>query len=358
LSDTSRCFYMTSAERRRINPDTGAAPVCRSKLDYAAILRTHNILPVLGSPDSGWDFEYRRQVDMSSDSGQFVDWDPAVHKPDERGVVTGPNGRLLRLFEGRMIAQYDHRNASSVNRMGRYRRPASSSPTTTDQYTDPSFSVAPRYMVSESFLKNKDSKYETPSIGFMDIGSATNRRTMIACMMPRCASGNKVPLLRNQDGSLTETLAFLTILNSFVFDYCLRQHVGGISINKFILEQCPVVPKDVLGCSEIHSDNLLDWFADKARYLTMSASDIAFHFDDGTQDVQVWDSIERRRKQVEIDAVMFLLYGYSISEVARVMDTFHIVKKEEERSFGKYLLAEEIQVAMRNVEGDLDLCSQ
>jgi predicted DNA-binding protein YlxM (UPF0122 family) len=358
LGDTSRSFTMTSEERRRINPHTGAAPVCRSQLDYAAILRTHKTLPVLGSPDSGWRFEYRRQVDMSSDSGQFVSWDSAIHELEEGGVVVGPQGRLLRLFEGRMIGQYDHRSASSVNRIGRYRRPASSSPTTMDQYTDPSFSVTPRYLVKESFLRSKDSKYAMPSIGFMDIGSATNRRTMIACMMPLCASGNKVPLLRSTDGHLTETLALLAILNSYAFDYCLRQHIGGISINKFILEQCPVVPKDTLTASDFQAGNLLDWLAERARYLTISASDIGSHLDEGAQDVQVWNPAGRRRKRVEIDALMFLLYGYSISEVARVMDTFHIVKKEEERSFGKYLLAEEIQVAMRSVEGDLDLCSQ
>ena len=50
----------------------------------------------------------------------------------------------------------------------------------------------------------------------------------------------------------------------------------------------------------------------------------------------IWDEEDRRHLRARLDALYFHLYGLSREDAGYVMDTFPIVRREDERRFGKY----------------------
>ena len=50
----------------------------------------------------------------------------------------------------------------------------------------------------------------------------------------------------------------------------------------------------------------------------------------------IWDDEDRRHLRARLDALYFHLYGLSRDDAAYVMDTFPIVRREDEKRFGKY----------------------
>ena len=76
---------------------------------------------------------------------------------------------------------------------------------------------------------------------FRDITNATNERTMLASVIPAWPCGNKVPLLAEEGQvSVAHQLAVCCVLNSFAYDFVVRNRITGINLNKFILDETPV----------------------------------------------------------------------------------------------------------------------
>ena len=49
-----------------------------------------------------------------------------------------------------------------------------------------------------------------------------------------------------------------------------------------------------------------------------------------------WDEEERRHLRARLDALYFHLYGLSRTDAEYVLNTFPIVRREDEAAFGKY----------------------
>lgn len=76
---------------------------------------------------------------------------------------------------------------------------------------------------------------------FRDITNATNERTMLAAVIPAWPCGNKIPLIAEEgDVPVIQQLALCCVLNSFAYDFVVRNRITGINLNKFILDETPV----------------------------------------------------------------------------------------------------------------------
>ena len=49
-----------------------------------------------------------------------------------------------------------------------------------------------------------------------------------------------------------------------------------------------------------------------------------------------WDEEERRHLRAKLDALYFILYGLSREDASYVLETFPIVRREDEAAFGSY----------------------
>ena len=78
LDDPERRFPLTAADFARVNPNTGTAPIFRSRRDAELTTAIYDRLPVLVDRSSGetvkvWPVKYTRMFDMTNDSGLFRD---------------------------------------------------------------------------------------------------------------------------------------------------------------------------------------------------------------------------------------------------------------------------------------------
>lgn len=149
----------------------------------------------------------------------------------------------------------------------------------------------------------------------------------------------------------------LAIFNSFVFDFLARSSMGGSSLNYFILKQLPVPPPSTLeeqarGIGSSYSDFIIP------RVLELSYT--SWELKDFAEDIGFtgppfkWDDERRFLIQCEIDALMFHLYGVNCEDIEYIMETFKIVKKDdEELPGGTYRTKEEIlRVFCEMIEAD------
>ncbi len=68
-----------------------------------------------------------------------------------------------------------------------------------------------------------------------------------------------------------------------------------------------------------------------------------------------WNEEDRRHRRARLDALYFLLYGVSREDTAYILDTFPIVRREEEAAFGRYLTRDLILAYMNALEaGDTE----
>lgn len=69
----------------------------------------------------------------------------------------------------------------------------------------------------------------------------------------------------------------------------------------------------------------------------------------------VWDEEDRRHRRARLDALFFHLYGIDRENAAYILDTFPIVKRQDEAEFGRYLTKDLILAYMNAVAaGDFD----
>lgn len=121
LEDAERCFPLTAQDFARVNPNTGTAPIFRTRRDAQLTTAMYARLPVLvdrsgGGEIKSWPIKYLRMFDMTNDSGLFRT--RQALEEEERAYPIGNNrfrnaaGEWVPLYVGRMIHQFDHRAAS------------------------------------------------------------------------------------------------------------------------------------------------------------------------------------------------------------------------------------------------------
>jgi hypothetical protein len=352
LSDPERRFPLSAADFARVNPNTGTAPIFRSRRDADLTTTIYSNAQVLvdrsGEREAkAWPLRYATMFHMTNDSGLFrtrrelEEQEGGWHKGGNR--FGSPKGDWVPLYEGKMIQAFDHRAASVIVNPDNQHRPAQPEPATLEQHSDPTWLPAPQFWVLEE-------KCNWPAesgwvLGFKEITAPTNVRTFIAALLPTVAFGNKVPLLVREGEPKVEWLLAAN-LNSIPFDYVTRQKIQGQTLNLFIVEQLPVIPRERFHQATFGSRSAADVIRDVVLELTYTAHDMEpfardmGHVDDDGNVLPPfgWDDDRRLRLRAKLDAVFFHLYGVtSRDDVRYVYSTFPIVERQERAIYdGQY----------------------
>jgi hypothetical protein len=361
IAQDGRSIGLTAEDFGSMNPNTGAAPIFRSQRDFDLVRSIYSRLPILvGHHPTGdlraWPIEYSTMFHMTNDSALFR----------KRSAADGV--RLRPLFEGKMVQAFDHRAADVMVNAANLHRAAQPESLSSEAKLDPARSPMPQYWVADSDCPRLPHDWV---LGFKEITAPTNVRTMIATILPLAAFGNKLPLLSMpslsaQTGARLSSLLAAN-LNASAFDFVLRRKLQGQTINWFILEQLPVVPParfdDPLpvdftqhvreaGLMNGHhpEPTIADFVVPQVLALSYTAHDLApFARDLGYVDAQGqvlppirWDDEDRRRRLAALDALFFWLYGLGTDDAGYVMDTFPIVRQQDEAAFGRYRTKDEV----------------
>lgn len=358
-------FPLTPKDFSTLNPNTGTAPVLRNRRDAQLIMNIYDVVPVLvdkraATPKTSWPIQYMQMLNMTSDSALFKDAQKLTNEgwyPVEGGHWRKGNSEAVPLYAGRMFYQFDHRSANVDVNEENLQNEAVSDKIDSQLKTDPHFRATPQFWVDRADFKPN----RNWALAFRDIARPTDARTIIASILPDAAYGNKAPLLLTDDAEAAACLC--GNLNSFVLDFIARSKIQSTSANWYIVEQLPLLPPRIydrcfggLTACEIVTREVL--------HLTYTAHDMApFARDMGYVDADtgevrppfIWDDADRRQRRARLDALYFHLYDIGRDDADYILSTFPIVKKTDEREFGRYLTRDLILLHMAALAaGDTD----
>lgn len=350
LEDERRRFTLSPAEIARINPNTKTAPVFRARADARLTAAIYSRAPVLieesrGAAGNPWGVSFMAMFHMSNDSGLFrTAAQLAADGWTREGTdwVADGGERLVPLYEAKMTNFYDPRYASYGDRADRGYRVL---PETSEaEHSDPNFEAQPFYWVSSDEVKSRLS-YHRPrfSIVFNKVTGIGNERTLIACPIPLCGSGDSLNhIVVNRD---TRTYALiLANMSSLVVDAVGRNKIGGVNINYFHVRQLPILPPSA------YSEADLAFIVPRVLELTYTSHSMAPFARDLDHEGPPfrWDEARRAQLRAELDAWYALAYGLTRDELRYVLDpkdvmgedypseTFRVLQNNEIKQHGEY----------------------
>jgi hypothetical protein len=353
ITDPERCFPLSASDFARVNPNTGTAPIFRTRRDAALTTAIYGRLPVLVDRSAGeeikaWPVRYSTMFHMTNDSGLFRTRQELGER--EGAYPIGGNrfhsaaGDWVPLYEGKMVQAFDHRAASVVVNLENQHRPAQPQPSTLKQHENPEWLPDPQFWVEAAASPVASLSY---LLGFKDVTAPTNIRSMIAAVIPGTGAGNTLPLVLGDqaDGRLSapDTAMFAANMNAAAFDFVARQKIQGQHLNWYIVEQLPMVPPDRYEAVRFGKKTAGKIVREAVLELTYTAHDMApFARDMGYVDKAgkvkppfVWNEDRRLKLRAKLDAVYFHLYGVTDRDDVRyIYSTFPIVEREEMAAYG------------------------
>ena len=355
LQDPNRCFPLTAEDFARLNPNTGTAPIFKTRRDASLTTAIYSRLPVMVDRSSGveakaWPVKYSTMFHMTNDSSLFRTRQEL--EENEGAYKTGGNvfesatGDWVPLYEGKMVQAFNHRAASVVVNLQNQHRPAQPEVTNAQQHADVNWVASPQFWVARNQLP-----VDYPgrwSISYKMITATTNARTIIAAIIPDSGAGNSLGLMvpyGHVESNQEVACRIVGNLNSTVFDYVIRQKVQGQNINWYMMEQLPVIPPSQFEQLNFGDKTAAEIVSAAVLELTYTAHDMApFARDMGYVDAVgnvkppfPWDEDRRLHLRAKLDAVFFHLYGISDRDDVRyIYSTFPIVQRQEIEAHGTY----------------------
>ncbi len=366
LRHPERTFTLSREDFALINPNTRTCPVFRSRRDAELTRAIYRRVPVLlrerPEEQNPWGVSFFAMFHMANDSHLFrtrTQLEAAGFRLVGNTFVRGEE-RYLPLYEAKLAHQFDHRWAS-YGGPGRWGSAPESSgspwlatrPRTWDDIAhlteqakaDPEFVVLPRYWVAEEEVNARlTGRWERGwLLGWRDIARSTDERTVIATVIPSVAVGDKFLLMLPDLQQATPVWCLLGNLNALVLDYTARQKVGGTNLKFFVMKQLPLLPPEQYRapCPWAPGQTLAEWIRPRVLELVYTAWDLAPFARDLGDDGPPFRWIPERRAQLraELDAAFCLLYGLERSDVEYVLQSFPVLRNNEERAYGEYRTA-------------------
>lgn len=353
LRDMARRFTLTDEEIALLNPNTHTCPIFRSKKDAMMCKVIREKTSIWKEQDkkndkSNWNPNIRRLIDLNSNASLLKTEQELDEKYNKNlsGNFFKDKQNFLRLYEGKMINFYNHRFADSYT-VDRGQRSGRATKIDHKELKSPNRLSNCRFWVNENEIKRQIPDWNKQWLfSYMDVCSVTNERTVIASIIPLSAPSFSLRVISSINANADETICLLSNFCSFIFDYYVRQFVGGLHLSDFIMYQMPVLSPSIYSNLSPWSDkeSLLWWIKSRVLELTYTAFDLeGFARDVGYEGPPfVWDDERRFRLRCELDAAYFHLYGISESDADYIMDTFPIVKRKDEKTHGSYRTKEKI----------------
>lgn len=249
-----------------------------------------------------------------------------------------PGPRRIGVLEGKFIEQYDGRFSTfeGVEAAARYRSKARARRPSEDEVRDAAFAPTPRFYVDETtWTKLTRGHTAAWSLMWRNTTSATNRRTVLATVLPHQPTTQSIQLLQLGDGRERELGLLLASFNSIVFDFLVRQRLNGIDVTSTVIRQTSVPSLKrftaVQFNPEVGAPTLADFVL--ARVAALLSNDarlsefVALIGGNGELDL-----VGRRRLRNELDAAIGLAYGLELASLDRILRHFQRDVSERDRA--------------------------
>ena len=311
---------MTAAAIRAQSPTAYAIPDVRNDTDLAISLKMEQHHPQFSV---GWPWRhYQREVDMTNESGLFT------HDP--KGIP---------VYEGRMVTHFDHRAKTYISGHG------NSAVWCERPFGDSKKAIVPQWRILRNSIPIKlGDRVDRYRIGFGGIANPRNERSFMAALIPPGAiCGNAVPTIDFGRGNEWMYLPWLAVANSFVIDALTRKKLSSPNLKSYILDTLPFPRPSLEEAWAKRVSPLVLRLTCTSPEMTaywneMAAMGLCEAAPEGTVPRSAFLNEESRAiARAEIDAVIARdVYGLSRDELSGVLDTFPVLKKRDEKTFGEY----------------------
>lgn len=344
ILDPEKRFTLSAKDIALINPNTGTTATFRNARSAEVTKTIYRNIPVLldenDRTNNPWGVSLASNFHMTNDSHLFHSYQEIANM----GFVLKGNifyhqnqtEIYIALLEGKLTQIFDHRSTTFLGVPDFEVEQGNSRPTKPDEYRNPHCYSLPRSWVKQSDFLNSISKYGLQRywLTFHDVANPNNERTFIATVCPFLPLGNTLPFFLFEDETIAvqASTGLYANLNMFIFDYVSRLKISSRHFNFFIVKQLPVIPPHT------YTPDLLDFIVPRVLELSYTAWDLQpFAQDVGYSGAPfIWDEQRRFLMRCELDALYFHLYQISRDDVDYIMETFPIVKRKDEASYGTY----------------------
>lgn len=269
--------------------DDLSLPEVRSLAEWKLYSKIAKASVSWNEPSSGWGPKFCREVDMTKERPKFLNH-----------ATPG----ALPLVEGRMVQSHRFGVKGHVSGTGRS--------AVWETYAIGGSRLSPQFWICPSDLPRANRhRADVMRVGFCDIAGQTNERSLMAALIPPgVVCGNKVPtILFPEDPSEERLFVWLSVANSFVFDWMLRR-VLTTTVNYFLLQGVPI-PKLTKGG--------LPWnkLVNAARELSL--------LDNAGASRETYERVAQLR--AEIDTEVAVAYGLGLKDLELVLQDFPILDR-------------------------------
>jgi hypothetical protein len=238
------------------------------------------------------------------------------------------------MFEAKLMHQFDHRFSAYKN--------GTTQELIVPYKADDNTFINPRYWISTTEVRaHLPEQWDRHwLLTWRDICRSTDERTVIAAILPHAGTDFTLRVGFPTLGMVVHQVLLFSNFNTFVFDYCSRQLLGGTHLSDYIMKQLPTLPPSTYTqiCQWSPAYTLCEWLAPHVLELTYTAYDLEpFAADCGyTGPPFRWDEERRFLLRCELDAAYFHLYSIGRDDVDYILETFPIVKRKDEQAHGEY----------------------
>ena len=291
----------------------------------------------------------RKMYERYPKFGEQIDGSPnriymaEVHMGNDRGLFTD-RAEGLPVFEGRMVDLYDYRAKGYRSGRGRAARWDELPFGSANKSTQPQWRIPVDRIPTK--LTDRIKRYR---IGFCDVGSPTNERSLVAALIPpETVCGHKVPTILFDRGGPEDLLLWIGVANSLTMDFSVRKKVA-LSMSYTLVDSLPF-PRDHVATPAARA------IIGRVYALTAVGPEMAefrgtvAELPDFPVEIEpTEDAGKRPQLMAEIDALVASeVCGLSRDELRYILDpkeimgadypseTFRVLKENECRAYGEY----------------------
>jgi hypothetical protein len=340
-NDPTRRYTLSADDFIRLNPNTLTCPIFRSAREAELVRSVYKQFPVISSvrEATSWPVRIQRILN-STDDVELFEVIEAIPDRHHR-IIKEDLTTLEPVYEAKMFHQFDHRFGTYVGQTEAQANQGKLPELTPVEHADPDYFAQPRWWAETQTgdSRTRDLFPRNWVIAFRDITSPVVQRTAIAAVLPHfCTTETCRCVFFEREPHIEFAVTFISIFNSFVFDFVCRTKFSGNHLSTFVVKQLPMPQPDVIESLLVKLLLPPSWIHSRVLELTFTAWDLKAFAEDSGYDGPpfIWNEGRRHLLRCELDATYFHLFSINRDDVDYIMETFPIVKRKDEQQHGEY----------------------
>ena len=340
LRSSNRAYYQTYDDIKKLCDHSFRIPMFRNSIDARIAEISHDNGTLIGY--------LLRDSSSLLKSGLLFNAEPETNAAKQKSRDNDEDD-LLKVYEGSYIHQYDHRFATYRAQSIQY--------SSRSEKARPDYMIHTEYMLPKNMVSSRLAKIFNTRPKWLLVlrrqARAADSLVSISAVIPCTATEGSLTAFHFEKNRAEDTALLCANLNSFMFNFLTSMRQSGANLNKNVYSHLPIIPEP----SSKKIPNAVTFVSTRTLELVYTAWDLEHFAKDCGYDGPpfCWDEERRFWLRCELDAAFFHLYLGTPAEWAEqntgellesyptprdavdyIMETFPIVRRNDEEAHGEY----------------------